>query len=107
MEDAGRLSRDGRHGAGDRYPENPDADPPPPEPAAPTRGAAGPALPDAPGVGRTGRPKRVRPLPKYEPFPVEALPEPLRSYVTEGAAALHCDPALLAVFVLAVAAGLI
>ena len=37
----------------------------------------------------------------YQPFPVEALPEPLRAYVTGGAKALGCDPANIALPLLA------
>jgi hypothetical protein len=32
----------------------------------------------------------------YRPFPVEALPEPLRGYVAAGAKAIGCDPSYLA-----------
>jgi hypothetical protein len=43
----------------------------------------------------------------YVPFPVDALPEPLRSFVVEAAAALACDPCFVALPALAVVAGLI
>jgi len=33
--------------------------------------------------------------PEYKPFPVDLLPEPLRSLVTEGADSLQCDPVLI------------
>lgn len=39
----------------------------------------------------------------FVPFPVDALPEPMRSYVVEGAKALGCDPAYLALPALSVA----
>jgi DNA polymerase I-like protein with 3'-5' exonuclease and polymerase domains len=45
--------------------------------------------------------------PPYQPFPTDTLPEPLRAYVTQGAAALGCDTAFVALPALAVAAGLI
>jgi hypothetical protein len=45
----------------------------------------------------------------YTPFPVVELPEPLRSFVTQGAAAIgpSCDPAFVALPALAVVASLI
>jgi DNA polymerase I-like protein with 3'-5' exonuclease and polymerase domains len=50
---------------------------------------------------------KVRTLEPYQPFPVEALPEPLREYVRQGAAALGCDPGYVALPALAVAAAAI
>jgi DNA polymerase I-like protein with 3'-5' exonuclease and polymerase domains len=58
---------------------------------------------------------RYRPLPPYQPFPVEALPSPIAAYVREGALALcapadtgeGCDPAYLALPALAVVASVI
>lgn len=50
---------------------------------------------------------KARMLEPYVPFPVEALPVPLAEYVRQGAAALGCDPAYLALPVLAVAAAAI
>jgi hypothetical protein len=47
------------------------------------------------------------PPPIYRPFPVDALPEPLRSFVAVGAGALGCDPVYLALPVLVVAAAAI
>jgi hypothetical protein len=44
------------------------------------------------------------PVEAYRPFPVDALPEPLSSFVTETAAAIGCDPAYVAL-PLVVAAG--
>jgi hypothetical protein len=44
---------------------------------------------------------------RYRPFPVDALPEPIRRYVEQGALALGCDAAYLALPALSVAAGLI
>ena len=38
----------------------------------------------------------------YQPFPVDALPAPVGAFVRAGAKALGCDPACLAVPVLAV-----
>jgi hypothetical protein len=57
-----------------------------------------PAVPD---------PQRVRTLDPYTPFPMEALPAPLQHYVGQCAQALGCDPAYLALPVLAVAASVI
>jgi hypothetical protein len=50
---------------------------------------------------------RVRTVAPYEPFPLEALPPAVRSYVRQGAAALGCDPAYVALPVLAVLASTI
>ena len=45
-----------------------------------------------------GRNKDTRPSSlKWEPFPVDVFPEPLRSFVVEGAKAMGCDPAYVAV----------
>ncbi len=33
---------------------------------------------------------------RYRPFPVEALPEPMRSFVAKGARAIGCDPSYIA-----------
>ena len=38
----------------------------------------------------------TQPVPAYQPFPVEQLPGPARNLVTEGAASIGCDPALIA-----------
>lgn len=35
-------------------------------------------------------------VPEYRPFPVDVLPEPVQSFVTEGAAAIGCDPCFVA-----------
>jgi hypothetical protein len=43
----------------------------------------------------------------YQPFPVDALPAAVGAFVREGAGALGCDPACLALPVLAVVAGAI
>jgi hypothetical protein len=51
--------------------------------------------------------RKVRVPDPYQPFPVEALPAPLDEFVRQGALALGCDPAYLALPALAVAAGLI
>jgi DNA polymerase I-like protein with 3'-5' exonuclease and polymerase domains len=59
--------------------------------------------PAAPGAAAT----KVRALEPYRPFPVEALPAPLGEYVRQGALALGCDPAYLALPALAVAASVI
>jgi hypothetical protein len=49
-------------------------------------------------------PGLVRALPPYRPFPVVTLPSPLDRLMTEGATAIGCDPAFVALPVLAVAA---
>jgi hypothetical protein len=51
--------------------------------------------------------RRYRPLPPYQPFPSAALPEPLRAFTEQTAAALGCDPAYVALPVLAAVAGCI
>jgi len=50
---------------------------------------------------------RPRPALSWSPFPVEALPEPMRSFVSEGAAAIGCDPSMIALPTLAKCAGAI
>src|SRR5687768_2059938 len=42
---------------------------------------------------------------RWRPFPVDQLPKVLRSFALRGADALGCDPAFLAVSLLATAAG--
>ena len=51
--------------------------------------------------------KKVRPLPDYRPFPLDALPGPARDYCAEVAAATGVDSALAAVPCLAALAGVI
>lgn len=41
-------------------------------------------------------PHLVSPVPAFAPFPVEALPEPVRSFVRDGAAAIGCDASYVA-----------
>jgi hypothetical protein len=53
-------------------------------------------------------PKRLRRIIEpYRPFPVDALPIPIATYVSQAATALGCDPAFVALPVLAVAASAI
>jgi DNA polymerase I-like protein with 3'-5' exonuclease and polymerase domains len=60
------------------------------------------------GKGRAGASKRsIRPPEPYRPFPVHTLPNPVREFVIQAAAALGCDPAFIALPALAVVAGLI
>jgi DNA polymerase I-like protein with 3'-5' exonuclease and polymerase domains len=59
-----------------------------------------------PSPGGTAPKKAPAPEP-YRPFPVGALPEPIAEYVRQGALALGCDAAYLALPALAVAAGMI
>lgn len=46
-------------------------------------------------------------VPRYRDFPVDALPEPVRSYVVEGAAAIGCDSSFVALPMLSGLAGAI
>jgi DNA polymerase I-like protein with 3'-5' exonuclease and polymerase domains len=57
--------------------------------------------------GESGKKGPIRPPDAYRPFPVEALPEPIRTFVVQGAAAIGCDVAYLALPALSVAASLI
>jgi hypothetical protein len=55
-----------------------------------------------------GRPAaRVRVLPPFKPFPTEALPSPLREFVTQTALAIGCDASYAALPVLAAVASAI
>jgi DNA polymerase I-like protein with 3'-5' exonuclease and polymerase domains len=63
-----------------------------------------PLTPPPAGPGGKRPPRTIAP---YRPFPVEALPPPLGDYVRQGADALGCDPAFLALPVLAVVASAI
>jgi DNA polymerase I-like protein with 3'-5' exonuclease and polymerase domains len=59
---------------------------------------------------RPERPSAMSPVRKidpYQPFPVEALPAPIAEYIRQGALALGCDPAYLALPALAVVASAI
>ncbi len=50
----------------------------------------------------TIKPERPEPLvERFEPFPVDALPEPVRSFVVAGAKSLGCDESFIALPVLA------
>lgn len=51
--------------------------------------------------------KKVRTVDPYQPFPVDALPAIVSSYVSQGSIALGCDPAFLALPMLSVTASLI
>jgi DNA polymerase I-like protein with 3'-5' exonuclease and polymerase domains len=62
-------------------------------------------IPKAAVVRNVVRPVRYRPLPPYTPFPLEALPPVLSDLTREAAAAIGCDPALVAVPAIATAAG--
>jgi hypothetical protein len=54
-----------------------------------------------------GLPPPAEPPARYQPFPVEVLPEPMRSLVVEGAAAIDCDAAYVALPTLSVIAAAI
>jgi DNA polymerase I-like protein with 3'-5' exonuclease and polymerase domains len=59
------------------------------------------------GVKGAGDPKKkasIRPPAPYRSFPVEALPEPIRSFVIQAAASIGCDPVYVALPALSVAA---
>lgn len=61
---------------------------------APARSAmAGPASSAPEGVPEAGTPE---PVPAFVPFPVDVLPEPVRSFVIEGAKAIGCDTSYVA-----------
>ena len=62
-------------------------------------GAADPN--DAAGVSRDDESPAI----PFAPFPLGALPEPIRSYVDAGAAALDCDPSFVALPMLSMLAG--
>jgi DNA polymerase I-like protein with 3'-5' exonuclease and polymerase domains len=57
--------------------------------------------------GEKTKPKLIRVPEPYCPFPVQALPQPIREFVVQGAAALNVDPSFLALPALAAAASLI
>ncbi|VTT99013.1 dna-directed dna polymerase : DNA polymerase OS=Meiothermus silvanus (strain ATCC 700542 / DSM 9946 / VI-R2) GN=Mesil_1349 PE=3 SV=1: Prim-Pol: DUF3987: DNA_pol_A_exo1: DNA_pol_A [Gemmataceae bacterium] len=57
--------------------------------------------------GRAAPKPRYVPIPAYAPFPTRCLPEPWAAFVAQGAAALKCDEALVALPVLAVLASAI
>jgi DNA polymerase I-like protein with 3'-5' exonuclease and polymerase domains len=59
------------------------------------------------GIRHEKKKAPIRPPDPYRPFPVEALPEPIHTFVLQGAVALGCDPAYLALPALSVAASLI
>ncbi|MBX3356336.1 MAG: DUF3987 domain-containing protein [Phycisphaeraceae bacterium] len=44
-------------------------------------------------------------IPPYRPFPVDALPDPLRAFVAEGAAAIGCDASFIALPLFSALAG--
>ncbi len=58
----------------------------------------------AKAVAASARTKKARELPRYQDFPVDALPFPLKEYISQGALALGCDPSYLALPALAVVA---
>jgi hypothetical protein len=58
-------------------------------------------------AAKAGNPPPVRLLPPYVPFPVHTLAAPLAEYVNMGAETIGCDPSLIALPVLTVAAGCI
>jgi len=43
----------------------------------------------------------------YQPFPVDLLPDPVKSYITQGAKSIGCDPSYIALPVLSMLAGAI
>ena len=55
----------------------------------------------------TAGPVEVEPPAAYAPFPVDAVPEPGRALVIHGAESIGCDPALVALPLLAATAGAI
>ena len=72
------------------------------------RGAPEPARSQPALVARRGPgPKAARSIPDFKPFPVDALPFPLREFVIETAESMNCDNASVALPVLAMAASVI
>lgn len=60
------------------------------------------------GEDISGEPEALAPgVPKFEPFPTDALPEPLREFVEWGAKSIGCDPSFVALPALAACAGAI
>jgi hypothetical protein len=59
------------------------------------------AFADAVPIAETAAEERDSDVLQYKPFPVAALPEPVCSFVTEAASAIGCDPAYVALGVLA------
>src|SRR5206468_1703264 len=51
--------------------------------------------------------ERAKTMERFEPFPVDALPEPVRSFVAAGAKAIGCDPCYVALPLLTVLAAAI
>jgi hypothetical protein len=58
-------------------------------------------------AGTVAEPVEIEAAAAYQAFPADALPEPHRSLVTHGAEAIGCDPALVALPLLAATAGAI
>ena len=59
------------------------------------------------GTRAMGDEQTAQPVPLYKPFPVDALPEPMRAFIEAGAAAASCDAAHIAMPALAAAAAAI
>jgi DNA polymerase-1 len=59
----------------------------------------------APSVGSVGTRRVYRPLPPFQPFPLDALPPVLSRLVPTAADTIGCDPALVVPAALAAAAG--
>jgi hypothetical protein len=53
-----------------------------------------------PAAAAAARKPILAPPPPWVPFPVEAIPTPIRAYVTGSAAAIGCDPAFVATAIL-------
>jgi DNA primase catalytic core len=70
-------------------------------------GGGVPATESPSNFGNVGRKKRIRQLPPYVPFPIEAFPPVMREYAIAAAEAIGGDVALVAVPMLAVVAGAI
>lgn len=76
------------------------------KPAPSTNGKPQPSKPPAASAAESSSALKPPP-PSYRPFPVDALPKPLQRFVNEGAQAIGCDEAFIALPALAVAAGLV
>lgn len=66
-------------------------------------GEAEPLQPKAATTSSSATRSSAPPVEAYQPYPVDALPEPLASFVAETADAIGCDPAYVALPLLAVA----
>ena len=72
-------------------------------PSEPTRGPRG----KKPGHAEPAQHRRRQPAPLFQPFPVDALPDPIRQFVQLAAKAIGCDPTYVALPLLSAVAAAI